>query len=122
MHATNFLEFGLPNVIEEKFTPNHLLPFISSCIQNFPLFSHDSMLKKFFVSPKLRAMMSFQDLYIGLSPYEAPAIFSLLQALELARGIFYPSGGFQTVAKALEEIAITNGANIIKGMHPAMTL
>ena len=31
----------------------------------------------------MRALLSFQDLYVGLSPFEAPAVFSLLQAMEL---------------------------------------
>jgi hypothetical protein len=47
-----------------------------------------SILNQFFKNNnKLKAMLSFQDLYIGLSPYEAPAVFSLLQALEFERGI-----------------------------------
>lgn len=27
----------------------------------------------------MRALLSFQDLYVGLTPYQAPAVFSLLQ-------------------------------------------
>ena len=86
--AKSFLVFGLPVVIEENLTVNiqHMFKFLLACIKDFPLLSHYKMLSKYFKSNKLRAMMSFQDLYIGLSPYEAPAIFSLLQALELDQG------------------------------------
>ena len=89
--AGDFLRFGLPAVIEEKFgfeELRNLGPFLQSCLKSFPLNSHISMLKQFFGdnSPKMHAMMSFQDLYIGLSPYETPAVFSLLQALELENG------------------------------------
>jgi phytoene dehydrogenase-like protein len=38
-----------------------------------------------------------QDLYVGLSPYDAPGVFSLLAATELTDGVWYPQGGFQTV-------------------------
>jgi phytoene desaturase (3,4-didehydrolycopene-forming) len=57
-------------------------------------------------------MLSFQDLYVGLSPYEAPAVFSLLQALEFDAGIYYPTGGFTRIAHALESIAIEYGVEI----------
>ena len=50
-----------------------------------------------------------QDLYVGLPPAEAPAVFSLLQAIELEEqgddgaplGVYYPTGGFGTFRDAL---------------------
>lgn len=89
--------------------------------------------RDFFKSPKLSAMLSFQDLYvgnlipvafsthplcslwlelIGLSPCETPAVFSLLQALEFEKGIFYPRGGFGAVAQALQVAAEKAGVSI----------
>ena len=66
MYTYIIYTYRLPNVIEEKLSLSLLLPFLSSCLQNFPLLPHISMLYKYFPkSPKLRAMMSFQDLYIG---------------------------------------------------------
>lgn len=50
-----------------------------------------------------------QDLYVGLSPYKAPAVFSLLQAIELNQGVFYPRGGFAQVARALLRMAEGSG-------------
>jgi phytoene dehydrogenase-like protein len=38
--AQSFLEFGLPNVIQERFSSNYLIEFIQSCLQAFPLRSH----------------------------------------------------------------------------------
>lgn len=57
-------------------------------------------------------MMSFQDLYIGLSPYKASAIFALLQALEFDQGIYYPKGGFAKVTESLVNIALKKGAKL----------
>ncbi len=34
---------------------------------------------------------------MGLSPYEAPGVFSLLAATELTDGVWYPVGGFGQV-------------------------
>ena len=50
-----------------------------------------------FKSDRLRALLTLQDLYVGLSPYTAPGVFSLLAAAELVDGVHYPVGGFQTV-------------------------
>lgn len=120
--ASCFLRFGWPNVIEEKLELSSLPDFLSACIRAFPLRSHESVLRDFFASPKVRAMLSFQDLYVGLSPSEAPAVFALLQALELEKGIFYPKGGFAEVSAALKKIAENHGVQIstdstVKGLH-----
>lgn len=40
-----------------------------------------------------------------MSPYETPALFNLLQYIEIADGVWYPRGGFHKVVEALESIA-----------------
>lgn len=40
-----------------------------------------------------------------MSPYDAPAVYSLLQYTEFAEGIWYPRGGFNMVVQELEAIA-----------------
>lgn len=50
-----------------------------------------------FKDPRLQALFTFQDLYVGLSPYSAPGAFSLLAATEITDGVFYPVGGFGKV-------------------------
>lgn len=109
----SFLNFGLSTVIEERFSMKHLPSFVSACSKVFPLISHQSMLERYFSKSSLRAAMSFQNLYVGLSPYSAPAVFSLLQALEFDQGIFYPKGGFGVVSQALENIARKLGVRIL---------
>jgi phytoene dehydrogenase-like protein len=37
---------------------------------------------------------SFATMYMGMSPFEAPGTYSLLQYTELTEGIWYPRGGF----------------------------
>lgn len=48
---------------------------------------------------RLQAALMFQDLYVGLSPTQAPAVFSLLPATELIDGVHYPIGGFGKVCQ-----------------------
>ncbi len=51
-------------------------------------------------------------MYLGLSPYDAPATFSLLQYTELADGIWIPRGGMYRVIESLAEIAEGLGVRI----------
>ena len=43
-------------------------------------------------------------MYMGMSPYEAPGTYSLLQYTELAEGIWYPRGGFHKVVEKLVNV------------------
>ena len=54
-------------------------------------------LRKFFQDWRIRGLFSFQDLYVGLSPYSAPGVYSLLAGTELTDGVWYPRGGFGKV-------------------------
>lgn len=114
--ATAALDGGWPLAIEERWdlqTVASVLPaFARSALSNFPANlpvgqSHMDQLERYFPkSDKVRALLSFQDLYVGLSPFEAPAVFSLLQAMELDAsspryGVRYPTGGFGRVRDKL---------------------
>src|ERR671933_2013714 len=65
---------------------------------------------KFFASEKLRQAFSLQTMYLGLSPFEAPAVYSLLPYTELAEdGLCFPQGGMYSLIEALEKLAIELG-------------
>lgn len=65
---------------------------------------------KYFKSDYMRKAFSFQTMYLGMSPYDGLAPYSLLQYTEIAEGIWYPKGGFNKVLQSLEKIAVQNGA------------
>ena len=74
--AKGFLDFGLPTVIQERLTLKGLPEFIAACVKSFPLRSHSNMLRDFFPeSPKMRAILSFQDL---VSEWVSNLLFSAL--------------------------------------------
>jgi phytoene desaturase (3,4-didehydrolycopene-forming) len=68
-----------------------------------------ALARRFPGDPDLQALLSFQDLYVGLSPRSAPGVFSLLAATELRDGVFYPEGGFGAVRDALLRAALDAG-------------
>mmetsp|Transcript_3705 Transcript_3705/g.6128 ORF Transcript_3705/g.6128 Transcript_3705/m.6128 type:complete len:639 (-) Transcript_3705:161-2077(-) len=125
-----FLDCGLPNFIEERLDVSTLPAFMVEALKDgakrWPLQPHSAMLDALFNSPKLKAMASFQDLYVGLEPYmneqqfgggvlrkTAPAVFGLLAALELhptndKAGVYAPVGGFRQVAESMLELCLDN--------------
>ncbi len=65
---------------------------------------------KFFKTDKLRQAFSLQTMYLGLSPFEAPAVYSLLPYTELAEdGLWFPEGGMYTLVEAMRKLATELG-------------
>ncbi|KAJ3031214.1 UNVERIFIED_CONTAM: hypothetical protein HDU68_005820 [Siphonaria sp. JEL0065] len=64
----------------------------------------------YFKSDKLKKAFTFQSMYMGMSPYDAPGAYTLLAYTEAADGIHYPIGGFNKVCSTLEDIAKERGA------------
>jgi phytoene desaturase len=65
---------------------------------------------RFFRTDKLRQAFSLQTMYLGLSPFEAPAVYSLLPYTELAEdGLWFPEGGMYSLIEAMERLATELG-------------
>jgi len=68
---------------------------------------------KYFKSDKLRQTFSFQTMYLGLSPFEAPAVYALLPYTELAEdGLWFPRGGVYELVEAITRLARDLGVEI----------
>jgi phytoene desaturase len=73
------------------------------------LVKHSSNIARYFKDERLQAAFTFQNMYLGLSPYDAPATYSLLQYTELGEGVWFPRGGLYQTIVSLEEIARSLG-------------
>lgn len=62
------------------------------------------LVRRYVKDERLQQALSFQALYLGLSPYDALAIYALLPYAELGGGIHYPMGGMHQVPLALERL------------------
>ncbi|MCS7060830.1 MAG: phytoene desaturase family protein [Anaerolineae bacterium] len=71
---------------------------------------HYPHVSRFFKDQRLRAAFSFQNVYLGTSPYEAMATYTLLQYTELGEGVWFPRGGMYRVIESLTAVAGRNGA------------
>ena len=67
------------------------------------LYTHVS---KFFKDDRLRQAFSMQSMYLGISPFDAPAVYTLLPYTELAEdGLYYPEGGIYALPTAMAAVA-----------------
>lgn len=73
--------------------------------------SHQNYVQKFFSNPHLQMAYTFQNIYVGQSPFDAPAFFSMIPAIELVEGSFFPKGGIFAIVESLKSEAIRAGVN-----------
>ena len=86
---------------------------LSLLFQLKPLVNHYRNMSRYFDDPHLKAAFTFQDLYTGLSPFEAPATYSLMPYTELAHGVWYPKGGMYSIVESLMNLAQQAGVEFI---------
>jgi phytoene desaturase len=77
------------------------------------LMKHYANTGRFFKDERLKAAFTFQNMYLGLSPFDAPATYSLLQYTELAEGVWYPMGGMYRAIQSLTAIAEKLGVKFL---------
>ena len=109
-------KLGLPSLVQRGFRN----PFEFFNLRNLILLfrlkllvKHYANIGKYFQNPRLKAAFTFQDIYMSLNPYEAPATYSLFQYAELAGGVWFPMGGMARVVEALTAIAEKHGVRFI---------
>ncbi|WP_338870803.1 phytoene desaturase family protein [Myxococcus stipitatus] len=74
-----------------------------------------SDVSRYFRDDRLRAAMTFQTMYLGVSPFESPAVYGLLPFTELGVGIWFPKGGLYAIPQALERLALEEGVRVHYG-------
>jgi phytoene desaturase len=64
---------------------------------------------RFFRNTHLRMAYTFQNIYVGQSPFSSPALFSMVPAAELTEGSFFPKGGMFAIVQKLLSAAEAAG-------------
>lgn len=72
-----------------------------------------------FRDPRLRTAFTFQSMYLGLAPRDAPAVYALLPYTEIAEGIWYPRGGMYRLVTALLAVLDRDGVEVRTGAEAA---
>ncbi len=75
-----------------------------------PLESYWKLAKKFFKSEKICYALTFEAMFMGVSPFDAPAFYSIISYTDHVQKIFHPMGGMYQIPLALEKVARKFGA------------
>lgn len=62
---------------------------------------------------KLTKAFSFHSMFLGLSPYESLAMYSLITYADLALGMWYPQGGIYTIIEDMLRLAAQQGVTLV---------
>ena len=61
-------------------------------------------ISKFVKNENLRKALAFQTLYIGVSPYQGPSLYTIIPMIELIYGVWFIEGGMYTLAKGMAQL------------------
>jgi phytoene desaturase len=84
-------------------------------IKSFSLQLFSSLQKEVrskFSNPKLVAILEFPVLFLGSTPSNTPALYSMMNYADLALGTWYPMGGMHQISLAFEKVAKSTGVDI----------
>ena len=105
--AHRHYELSVTHVLKKNYTSLFSMArpsFLRHLLALHPFESIYSRASKYFWTERLRRVFTFGSMYMGMSPFDAPGTYSLLQYTELAEGIWYPKGGFHRVVAALVRV------------------
>jgi phytoene desaturase len=113
MNAAEYkYEVGMKDFVQK---PCHnWLEFISpkiavSALKLDLLTNFRSYVGKYFRHPKLRVLMEFPVIFLGASPKNIPALYSLMNYGGYKMGTWYPMGGFYQLVLAMQKVAESQG-------------
>lgn len=65
-----------------------------------------------FKNPRLRQLMEFPILFLGATPNNTPALYSLMNYADIDGGTWFPRGGMHEIVKAMVSLAEEKGVEI----------
>ncbi len=115
-------------ILNERARFNHLYPCITRDYSSLTSFLSMDLLKalpwlafpksvfsnlgQYFSQEKMRLAFSFQSKYLGMSPWECPALFTMLPYLEHDYGIYHITGGLNQISSAMDKVINESGGKI----------
>lgn len=106
---------GVEEFVSKNFTRWWQFVNFRKLIQLFQVRAHQTlypMVSRYFQDRRLREAFSFQSMYLGISPYESPAVYALLPFTETGLGLFFPKGGIYAIVEALIKLGRELGVEV----------
>lgn len=72
-----------------------------------------SQVRSLFKNEKLIQLLEFPVLFLGATPQNTPALYSLMNYADMALGTWYPMGGMHEIVKAMVNIAESQGVKFL---------
>ncbi|MFD0763900.1 phytoene desaturase family protein [Mucilaginibacter lutimaris] len=76
------------------------------------LTSMGSHVRQYFKNPKLIKLLEFPVLFLGATPQDTPAMYSMMNHADLTLGTWYPMGGMNEIVKAMVNVAESYGVEV----------
>lgn len=72
-----------------------------------------SRVKKFVKSRPLQQILEYPMVFLGTSPFKAPAMYSLMSALDFKEGVYYPAGGMYSIIRLMVAVGKNTASRTI---------
>ena len=80
------------------------------------LFSRlDNYVRRYFKDHRARKILEYATVFLGSSPRNTPALYSLMSHVDLRLGVWFPAGGMGAVALGMARLAEESGVQIVTG-------
>lgn len=107
IHETGKIYQNIKPLLYKSFNPADALnPKYIGLVNKIRLFeTYWGIAKRFFKDERLCYAFTFEAMFIGVSPFSAPAFYSIVTYVDHAQKIFHPMGGMYEIPKAIEKLA-----------------
>jgi phytoene desaturase len=72
--------------------------------------------ERYFKTPEMQKIMEYTLVFLGSSPYNTPALYSIMTHIDFNMGVFYPKGGIYAIVEALTKLMEKYGVTYHTGM------
>ena len=73
----------------------------------------DSFALRYFKSDKIRKILEYTIVFLGGSPYDSPALYSLMSHVDFNMGVWFPIGAMGKLVDSMYELSKEQGAEFI---------
>lgn len=101
--------FKLANWLDK----NNLFPALKLLKYLKPWQSWHKFSAGYFKDERLQQIVEFSSVFLGGSPYNTPALYSLLSWADFKGGVYYPMGGMGKVIEALHQLGQDQGVKYV---------
>lgn len=107
--------FAKTNLLQRSYRRSrdfYTFPMIKKMIQLKLWDTANKFTGKYIKNEQLRNLMSFQTLYIGISPFSSPSFYTMIPLIQFLYGVWYIKGGMHTMATSMERLFYELGGKI----------